>query len=59
MKIKKILFSGLLFFGIQIYAQNAIVASGGNSIGSNGNISYTIGQVIYTTNIGSNASMSQ
>jgi hypothetical protein len=59
MKIKKILFGGLLFFSIQIYSQNAIVASGGNSIGSNGNISYSIGQVIYTTNIGSNASISQ
>jgi hypothetical protein len=59
MKINKILFSGLLFFGIQIYAQDAIVSSGGNSVGSNGNLSYSVGQVVYTTNFGSNASISQ
>ncbi len=36
-------------FGIAIRAQNAIPASGGNATGS-GTVSYSVGQVVYTTN---------
>ena len=37
-------------FGTAIRAQNAIPASGGNASGSGGTASYSVGQVIYTTN---------
>jgi hypothetical protein len=40
-------------------AQQAIVATGGEATGSNGNASYSIGQVVYTTNSGVNGSVIQ
>lgn len=40
----------------ELQAQEAIVAAGGNASGSGGSINYTIGQVIYTTNTGTNGS---
>jgi hypothetical protein len=40
-------------------AQSANPASGGNATGTGGSVSYTIGQVAYTTNTGSNGSVSQ
>jgi hypothetical protein len=40
-------------------AQVAIPTTGGNASGSGGSISYTIGQVIYTTNTGTNGSVAQ
>jgi len=46
-------------FGTAIQAQNAIPASGGNASGSGGTVSYTIGQVVYTTNTGTNGSAAQ
>lgn len=42
-----------------IQAQEAILASGGNATGSGGTSSYSVGQMVYTTNIGSNGSMAQ
>lgn len=45
--------------GTAIRAQNAIPASGGNASGSGGTVSYTIGQVVYTTNTGTNGSAAQ
>jgi hypothetical protein len=44
-------------FGIAIQAQNAIPASGGNAIGTGGSVSYTVGQVVYTTNTGTNGTV--
>jgi len=49
----------LFGFGTAIRAQNAIPASGGNASGSGGTGSYTIGQVVYTTNTGTNWSAAQ
>ena len=46
-------------FGTAIRAQNAIPASGGNASGTGGTVSYTIGQVVYTTNTGTNGSAAQ
>jgi hypothetical protein len=46
-------------FGTQVLAQNAIPASGGNASGSGGFVSYTVGQTVYTTNTGTNGSVSQ
>jgi len=40
----------LIGFGSSIQAQNAIPASGGNASGSGGTVSYSVGQIVYTTN---------
>jgi len=45
----------LLFFGLSnLQAQEVIPAAGGEANGSNGSVSYTVGQVFYTTNAGTN-----
>lgn len=50
----------LLSFGlIELKAQETIPAVGGNASGSGGTASYTIGQLIYTTNAGTNGSVAQ
>jgi len=62
MKNKKLKLSTvlLLVLGLTaVYAQEAIPASGGNASGSGGSESYTIGQVVYTTNSGTNGSVAQ
>ena len=41
---------GLGLTGLQ--AQEAVLASGGDTSGSGGSISYSVGQVVYTTNTG-------
>jgi hypothetical protein len=55
-KKKLILFAVILLLinlpGLQ--AQEAITASGGNASGSNGSVSYSVGQVAYTTISGAN-----
>jgi len=48
---------GLGLTGLQ--AQEAIPASGGNASGSGGTVSYTVGQVVYITNTGTNGSVAQ
>jgi hypothetical protein len=47
-----------LFFG-EVAAQQVVVSSGGSSSGTGGSVSYTIGQVVYTTVAGTNGSVSQ
>jgi len=50
----------LLGFGLAgIQAQEAILATGGNASGSGGSASYSVGQVVYTTNTGINGSVVQ
>ncbi len=39
--------------------QNAIPATGGNATGSGGSASYSVGQVVYTTNVGPTGSVAQ
>jgi len=39
--------------------QEAIPATGSEATGSGGTVSYTVGQVVYTTNTGTNASVAQ
>jgi len=54
----KVLISILLFcIGIDLQAQEAVSASSGNAAGSGGTVSYTIGQVAYTTNTGASGSI--
>jgi hypothetical protein len=50
----------LLVIGLTgIKAQQAISASGGNGSGSGGSVSYTVGQVVYSTNTGTNRVISE
>lgn len=42
-----------------IQAQETILSSGGDATGSGGTSSYSVGQIVYTTSIGSNGSMAQ
>jgi len=52
--MKKTILIACLFFATQLmYSQKAIPASGGNATGSGGSFSYTVGQLVYTTNTGS------
>lgn len=59
MNLKKIIKISFFLFVFQLNAQESIVVSGSNAVGSNGNISYTVGQVIYTTNFSSTGSSAQ
>ena len=42
-----------------LQAQETVSATGDDATGSGGSSSYTVGQVVYTTNTGSNGSLSQ
>ena len=58
MKQRKILLSillNILFYGTNLYAQDVISTAGNNTTGEGGTVNYTIGQVIYTANIGTNS----
>ena len=44
---------------IELQAQEIIPTTGGNASGSGGSASYTVGQVVYTTNNGANGSVAQ
>lgn len=62
MKIEKIkivvLF--LLAFGLQtIHAQEAVIAAGSDASGFGGTVAYSVGQIVYTTNTGTNSSVAQ
>ena len=55
MKIKNLSLAVLLIFGLSnLQAQETIPATGGEANGSGGSASYTVGQVVYTTNVGTN-----
>ena len=59
-KLKKwcvLLLLGFLFSGLQ--AQETIPAAGGDASGSGGTVSYSIGQLVYTTYTGTNGSVAQ
>lgn len=60
MRVKLIPFAiaSLLWIN-SIQAQISVNTSGGNATGSSGNISYSIGQVVYTSPSGSTGSVSQ
>ena len=52
----------LLLFGFAVVtaqAQQATTTSGGIASGSGGTVAYSVGQVVYTTNTGSNGSVAQ
>lgn len=62
MKHKRLKLSALLFLGLGLtglQAQTSVNATGGNASGSGGSASYSVGQVVYTTNTGTNGSVSE
>ena len=62
MKQKKVKLSAFLMLALGLTglkAQEANTSSGGNALGSGGSASYSVGQLVYTTNSGSGGSLSQ
>jgi len=59
MKFIKQTIALLLLSAGSLFAQEAIVASGGDISGTGGSVSYTVGQIAYTTISGANGSVSQ
>ena len=63
MEISKTLLLTFTFFSLlatlELSAQENTVASGGQATGSGGTVNYSVGQVVYTTNTGTNGSVSQ
>ena len=60
MQHKRLKLSVVLLFGLELtglQAQESINATGGNASGSGGSVSYSVGQIVYTTNIGTNGSV--
>lgn len=50
----------MLLLGLtQVNAQETVVTSGGNATGTNGNVSYSVGQTLYTTITGTTGSVAQ
>lgn len=56
---KNILLLCVLFSTFSIYSQTAITSSGGTAIGEGGSATYSIGQLVYTTQIQNNVSIAQ
>ncbi|MFA5773006.1 MAG: T9SS type A sorting domain-containing protein [Thermoplasmata archaeon] len=62
MRHKKVKLCTVLLLGLGLtglHAQEAIPATGGNASGSGGSVSYSVGQVVYTTNTGQTGSVAQ
>jgi hypothetical protein len=62
MKHKKLKLSAVLLLGfglIGLQAQTSVNTTGGNATGSGGSASYSVGQVVYTTNTVTNGSVAQ
>ena len=57
LKLSAILLLGLGLTGLQ--AQTSVNATGGDASGSGGSASYSVGQVVYITNTGTNGSVAQ
>jgi len=60
MQHKRLVLSALLLLGFGLtglQAQETTASAGGEALGSGGSVSYSIGQVVYTTNTGTNGSV--
>lgn len=57
--MKKLFLIGACLAINQINAQESVLITGGNPSGSNGNVSYSVGQIFYTTVNGTTAYLSQ
>ncbi|MFK7921887.1 MAG: T9SS type A sorting domain-containing protein [Bacteroidia bacterium] len=49
----------VLLATIELHAQETVATAGGDATGAGGSSSYTLGQVVYTTNTASNGSVTQ
>ena len=59
-KLRTMLIGFCVFgYGIATQAQEAVSAAGGNTFGSGGTASYTVGQVAYTTNSSASGTITQ
>jgi Secretion system C-terminal sorting domain len=62
MRYKKLLLCSIFLAGLGLSgltAQEVIPATGGNASGSGGSVSYSVGQIFYTTNTGTNGTATQ
>jgi len=62
MRHKKLKLTAILFIVLgltELQAQEAKITAGGNASGIGGTISYSVGQLVYTTLIGTNGSVQQ
>ena len=63
MRRKRLKLSTVFLLGlgltISIHAQETIPTTGGESTGSGGSVSYTVGQVLFTTNTGTNGTVAE
>ena len=62
MKLIKFTLSSFILLAIgfpELLAQESISASGGSASGNGGGVSYSVGQVVYTTNTGTGGSVAQ
>lgn len=62
MPYKKLRLSSIFLLGLgltRLHAQTSVNAAGGNSTGGGGTMSFSVGQVVYTTNAGTNGSIIQ
>lgn len=62
MRLKKLKLSSFLLLGVGLtglQAQETIPATGGNASGSGGSVMFSVGQVVYTTNTGTNGNVVQ
>jgi hypothetical protein len=58
MKHKKTIISAVFIFLVGgLYAQESPVATGGEASGTGGTVSYSVGQILYTTSSGTNRSV--
>jgi len=58
--LKKTVALLLLGFGITtVQAQNATTAAGGDAVGSGGSVAYSVGQIAYTTHVGTTGTVAQ
>ena len=62
MKHKRLKLSALLFLGLGLtglQAQESVNATGGDASGGGGSVSYSVGQVVYTTHTGTSGSVAE
>ncbi len=62
MQYKQVIFSAVFLLGFALtglQAQESLNTTGGNASGSGGSISYSIGQVVYTTNTSTDGTLTQ
>ena len=59
MRLLLIILALLQAFTVKIFSQETIAASGGNATGTGGSVSYTVGQVFYSSHSGTTGSITE